>query len=144
MEDIKVLMSTLAVTVLTGVIGILGAYARLTLKKIELRVDAETAKIEDEKTRNMVELAFNSVKDVVTNAVITAETTTVAQIKQANEDGKLTKEDGERVLNQVKETVSAQVSTDTKNALTTVIGSFDDYVEQLIHAQLAQITGKLA
>lgn len=144
MEDIKVLMSTLAVTVLTGVIGILGAYARLTLKKIELRVDAETAKIEDEKTRNMVELAFNSVKDVVTNAVITAETTTVAQIKQANEDGKLTKEDGERVLNQVKETVSAQVSSDTKNALTTVIGSFDDYVEQLIHAQLAQITGKLA
>ena len=144
MEDIKVLMNTLAVTVLTGVIGILGAYARLTLKKIELRVDAETAKIEDEKTRNMVELAFNSVRDVVTNAVITAETTTVAQIKQANEDGKLTKEDGERVLNQVKETVSAQVSTDTKNALTTVIGSFDDYVEQLIHAQLAQITGKLA
>lgn len=144
MEDIKVLMSTLAVTVLTGVIGILGAYARLTLKKIELRLDAETAKIEDEKTRNMVELAFNSVKDVVTNAVITAETTTVAQIKQANEDGKLTKEDGERVLNQVKETVSAQVSSDTKNALTTVIGSFDDYVEQLIHAQLAQITGKLA
>lgn len=144
MDDIKVLMNTLAVTVLTGVIGILGAYARLTLKKIELRVDAETAKIEDEKTRNMVELAFNSVRDVVTNAVITAETTTVAQIKQANEDGKLTKEDGERVLNQVKETVSAQVSTDTKNALTTVIGSFDDYVEQLIHAQLAQITGKLA
>lgn len=144
MEDIKVLMSTLAVTVLTGVIGILGAYARLTLKKIELRVDAETAKIEDEKTRNMVELAFNSVKDVVTNAVITAETTTVAQIKQANEDGKLTKEDGQKVLSQVKETVSAQISTDTKDALTTVIGSFDDYVEQLIHAQLAQITGKLA
>ena len=143
MEDIKVLVNTLAVTIITGVIGILGAYAKLTLKKIELKVQAETAKIEDDKTRDMILLAFSNVKDVVNNAVITAETTTVAELKKANEDGKLTKEDGEYVFNAVKEKVVTQVSDDTKSAMSTVIGDFDSYVEDLIHAQLAQITGKI-
>ena len=143
MEDIKVLVNTLAVTIITGVIGILGAYAKLTLKKIELKVQAETAKIEDDKTRDMILLAFSNVKDVVNNAVITAETTTVAELKKANEDGKLTKEDGEYVFNAVKQKVVTQVSDDTKSAMSTVIGDFDSYVEDLIHAQLAQITGKI-
>ena len=143
MEDIKVLVNTLAITIITGVIGILGAYAKLTLKKIELKVQAETAKIEDDKTRDMILLAFSNVKDVVNNAVITAETTTVAELKKANEDGKLTKEDGEYVFNAVKEKVVTQVSDDTKSAMSTVIGDFDSYVEDLIHAQLAQITGKI-
>lgn len=143
MDEVKVLVNTLAVTIITGVIGILGAYAKLTLKKIELKVQAETAKIEDDKTRDMILLAFSNVKDVVNNAVITAETTTVAELKKANEDGKLTKEDGEYVFNAVKEKVVTQVSDDTKSAMSTVIGDFDSYVEDLIHAQLAQITGKI-
>ena len=143
MEDIKVLVNTLAITIITGVIGILGAYAKLTLKKIELKVQAETAKIEDDKTRDMILLAFSNVKDVVSNAVIAAETTTVAELKKANEDGKLSKEDGQYVFNAVKDKVITQVSDDTKTAMTTVIGDFDSYVENLIHAQLAQITGKI-
>ena len=143
MEDIKVLVNTLAVTIITGLIGILVAYAKLTLKKIELKVQAETAKIEDDKTRDMILLAFSNVKDVVNNAVITAETTTVAELKKANEDGKLTKEDGEKVFAAVKDKVVSQVSDDTKTAMSTVIGNFDSYVEDLIHAQLAQITGKI-
>lgn len=144
MEDIKVLVNTLAITVITGVIGIIGAYAKLALKKIELRAEAETAKIEDDKTREMILLAFNNVRDVVTNAVITAETTTVAELKKANDDGKLTKEDGEKVFAVVKDKVVSQVSDDTKAAMSTVIGNFDSYVEDLIHTQLAYITGKLS
>lgn len=143
MEDIKVLVNTLAVTIITGVIGIIGAYAKLALKKIELKAEAEASKIEDDKTREMILLAFNNVKDVVANAVITAETTTVAEIKKANDDGKLTKEDGEKVFTEVKDKVLAQVTDDTKSAMTTVIGDFDSYIEDLIHSQLAQITGKL-
>lgn len=143
MDDIKVLVNTLAVTIITGVIGIIGAYAKLALKKIELKAQAEASKIEDEKTREMILLAFNNAKEVVTNAVITAETTTVAQIKKANEDGKLTKEDGEKVFAAVKDDVLNQLSDDTKSAMTTVVSNFDSYIEDLIHAQLAQITGKL-
>lgn len=143
MEEIKVAINTLAIMIVTGVVSILGAYAKLTLKKIELKVQAETAKIEDDKTREMILLAFSSVKDVVNNAVITAETTTVAELKKANDDGKLTKEDGDKVFATVKDKVLAQVSEDTKTALNTVIGDFDSYVEDLIHAQLAQITGKI-
>lgn len=143
MDEIKVLINTLAVTIITGVVGIIGAYAKLALKKIELKAEAETSKIEDEKTRSMILLAFDNVRDIVANAVITAETTTVAQIKKANEDGKLTKEDGEKVFAEVKDKVLAQVTDDTKSAMTTVIGNFDSYVEDLIHSQLAQITGKL-
>ena len=143
MEEIKVAINTLAIMIVTGVVTILGAYAKLTLKKIELKVQAETAKIEDDKTREMILLAFSSVKDVVNNAVITAETTTVAELKKANDDGKLTKEDGDKVFATVKDKVLAQVSEDTKTALNTVIGDFDSYVEDLIHAQLAQITGKI-
>lgn len=143
MDEVKVAINTLAVMIITGVVGILGAYAKLTLKKIELKVQAETAKIEDEKTRDMILLAFSNVKDVVSNAVIAAETTTVAELKKANEDGKLSKEDGQYVFNAVKDKVVTQVSEDTKTAMTTVIGDFDSYVENLIHAQLAQITGKI-
>lgn len=143
MDEIKVLINTLAVTIITGVVGIIGAYAKLALKKIELKAEAETSKIEDEKTRSMILLAFDNVRDIVANAVITAETTTVAQIKKANEDGKLTKEDGEKVFAEVKDKVLAQVTDDTKSAMTTVIGNFDSYVEDLIHSQLAQISGKL-
>lgn len=143
MEEIKVAINTLAIMIVTGVVTILGAYAKLTLKKIELKVQAETAKIEDDKTREMILLAFSNVKDVVNNAVITAETTTVAELKKANDDGKLTKEDGDKVFATVKDKVLAQVSEDTKTALNTVIGDFDSYVEDLIHAQLAQITGKI-
>lgn len=143
MEEIKVAINTLAIMIVTGVVTILGAYAKLTLKKIELKVQAETAKIEDDKTREMILLAFSNVKDVVNNAVITAETTTVAELKKTNDDSKLTKEDGDKVFATVKDKVLAQVSEDTKTALNTVIGDFDSYVEDLIHAQLAQITGKI-
>lgn len=143
MEEVKVLVNTLAVTIITGAVGILAAYAKLTLKKIELKVQAETAKIEDDKTREMIMLAFSNVKDVVNNAVISAETTMVAELKKANDDGKLTKADGEMVFKTVKDKVVSQVSEDTKSALGIVIGDFDSYVEDLIQSQLAQITGKI-
>lgn len=141
--EIKELLNGLLVTVVGGVVGIIGAYARRILKKIEIKVDTETAKIQNDETRKLVDSTFDKVNNLVVSAVTTAETTTVASLKKANEDGKLTTEDGQIVLDEVKDKVLNQLNDEGKELLQSAISDLDTYVEDLIHKTLAEITGKV-
>ena len=64
MEEIKVALNGLAIVVVTGLIGVVANYAKLALKKISDKANAELVKIENENTRNLIQNAKDDLVDL--------------------------------------------------------------------------------
>lgn len=144
MEEVQVLLNTLLVTILTGVIGIAGAYATLLLKKVTTKIQAETSKIESDKERVLVNDAVMSINDLVYQAVFAMQTTTVEAIKDKAADGKLTLEESKEIANTVKDNVLAQLSTEVQSLATKQIENLDLYILDRIEVELEKVKTELA
>ena len=144
MEEVQVLLNTLLVTILTGVIGIAGAYATLLLKKVTTKIQAETSKIESDKERVLVNDAVMSINDLVYQAVFAMQTTTVEANKDKAADGKLTLEESKEIANTVKDNVLAQLSTEVQSLATKQIENLDLYILDRIEVELEKVKTELA
>ena len=143
MEEIKVALNGLAIVVATGLIGVVANYAKLALKKISDKANAELVKIENENTRNLIQNAKDDLVDLAKNTVGAFEVNSVKQLKEANGDGKLTKDEAIMVYNSVKDNILAQLNNESKELLVDNVGDFEKYIEILIENELAKIKGQL-
>ena len=143
MEEIKVALNGLAIVVVTGLIGVVANYAKLALKKISDKANAELVKIENENTRNLIQNAKDDLVDLAKNTVGAFEVNSVKQLKEANGDGKLTKDEAIMVYNSVKDNILAQLNNESKELLVDNVGDFEKYIEILIENELAKIKGQL-
>ena len=143
MEEIKLALNGLAIVIVTGVIGVVANYAKLALKKISDKANAELVKIENENTRNLIQNAKDDLVDLAKNTVGAFEVNSVKQLKEANGDGKLTKDEAIMVYNSVKDNILAQLNNESKELLVDNVGDFEKYIEILIENELAKIKGQL-
>ena len=128
---------------LTGIgialIGLGGAYLTLLLRKASEKLKVQTNAIKDEATRNLVNNALDKTIEVVNKNVSSASETIVKELKATTLDGKLSKEDGQAVLNVVKGKVLTQLSDDIKGLASTEIGDIESYIETLIENSLKEL-----
>ena len=141
--ELQEALNSLGITILVGVVGVVGVYLRLTLKKLTTKAELQISKIEDEKQRQLLLNAKEDVRELVENTIITAEQTTVKSLKSQNEDGKLTINDGKVVLSEVKESVLEQLSKDSKELIVKNTNNLEEYLNNLIESTLAEIQGKI-
>lgn len=99
-------------------------------------------KTEEMKTRaNDTKLSryISVLNGIVTNVVVSLNSSMVDELKKANEDGKLTIAEIQEIKNRALDTILEQVSEDMYNALTAVLGDVRLYLSNLIDRRVEEV-----
>lgn len=119
----------LAVTVLLALLSLGAAYALAYIRRakeaLDQRIDHELADRALERVAYLAEVA-----------VLAAESTTAAALRQAVAEGRASRDELVALGRQVVEQVLAQLDAETRKALSETVGDIRRYVEQLIEAAL--------
>lgn len=139
MEIITGAASDALVNILLAVITLGGAYALYYLKLGAAKIKAQTAQIEDEQARKLLENAVDDVTNLVGVGVGAMEQTTAKALRQAVKDGTADREEllalGKQVLSEVK----AAVAPEAQEVITKHLGSFEDYVMKCIEDAVLKV-----
>ena len=119
----------LAVTVLAALLSLGAAYALAYIRRakeaLDARIDHELADRALERAAYLAEVA-----------VLAAESTTAAALRQAVAEGKASRDELVALGRQVVDQVLTQLDAETREALSETVGDVRHYVEQLIEATL--------
>jgi len=119
----------LAVTVLAALLSLGAAYALAYIRRAREALDA---RIDHE----LADRALARVAYLAEVAVLAAESTTAAALRQAVAEGRASREELVALGRQVVEQVLTQLDAEARQALAETIGDVRSYVEQLIEATL--------
>jgi acyl-coenzyme A synthetase/AMP-(fatty) acid ligase len=133
MWDIVIMeLRELAVTVLLALLSLgatyVLAYIRRAKEALDARIDHELADRALERVTYLAEVA-----------VLAAESTTAAALRQAVAEGRASREELVALGRQVVEQVLTQLDAEARQALAETIGDVRRYVEQLIEATLERL-----
>ena len=119
----------LAVTVLVALLSLGAAYALAYIRRAREALDA---RIDHE----LADRALARVAYLAEVAVLAAESTTAAALRQAVAEGRASREELVALGRQVVEQVLTQLDAEARQVLAETIGDVRRYVEQLIEATL--------
>ena len=132
MEEITSALTGALVLVATTSIGILAKYLCSLLKRLGEKTEAQTSKIEDEKTEILLKNILDKVEVLIEDSIHYTEENLVKEIKLASEDGKLTLEEGKEVLQTTAENVYAKLSPQTVNLLQETFDNLMVFIEEKV------------
>ena len=135
MDVILSAASDTLVNILLAVITLGGAYALYYLKLGAAKVKAQTAQIEDQQARQLLDDVVN----LATVSVGAMEQTTAKALRQAVKDGKADREELLALGKQVLEEVKAAVAPGTQEVITKHLGNFEDYVMKCIEDAVLKV-----
>jgi hypothetical protein len=121
MEQIQSALISLAIAVITAAGGFLLAWLKAKTTEVQARAQNET----EQKYIYML-------SDVVQTTVTSLNQTVVEQLKKANEDGKLTKEDMENIKNSCVDTVKGVIGDKGMAVLHDALGDAEQYIRDKI------------
>ncbi len=136
MEAVQTMASEVLVNLALGVITLLGAYAMLYISKASKKIKEQTQQIMDDKQR---QLLVDALDDVETLAIVTVgsiEQTTAKTIREAVKSGTKDREELMALGKKAFEEIKASVTPQTQRVISENLGSFDDYLANLIEAQV--------
>ena len=113
-------------------IGVGAKYLCSLLKRLGDKAEAQTSKIEDEKTELLLKNTLDKVEVLIEDSIHYTEENLVKEIKLATEDGKLTLEEGKEVLQTTAENVYAKLSPQTVNLLQDTYDNLMIFIEQRV------------
>ncbi len=122
-------LQELAVTVLAALLSLGAAYALAYIRRAKEALDA---RIDHE----LADRALARVAYLAEVAVLAAESTTAAALRQAVAEGRANREELVALGRQVVEQVLTQLDAEARQVLAETIGDVRSYVEQLIEATL--------
>ena len=140
MELINELGTQLIKSFAEGLIALSGAGLLYLIAIARKKILAETEKIKNEDQRNLVKAAIERVDNLAKITVQNAEQVMVKEAKSTTEDGKLTKEDADKVKNAVKNEIIDRLSSDTKAILSEEYKDIESYIDKLIEAKVHELT----
>ena len=140
MELINELGTQLIKSFAEGLIALSGAGLLYLIAIARKKILAETEKINNEDQRNLVKATIERVDNLAKITVQNAEQVMVKEAKSTTEDGKLTKEDADKVKNAVKNEIIDKLSSDTKVILSEEYKDIESYIDKLIEAKVHELT----
>ena len=117
MEEIQQALLTALTMIATVSIGVGAKYLCSLLKRLGEKAEAQTSKIEDEKTELLLKNTLDKVEVLIEDSIHYTEENLVKELKLATEDGRLTLEEGKELLQTTAENVYAKLSPQTVNLL---------------------------
>lgn len=143
MEMIQESLTVLLVTIVCGAISIATAYISNYAKKLTEKAKAETAKIENEAQKTLIDKAINRVDELITVNVVKMEQTLVKEIKEKASDGKVDKDELKEVAKIVENDVLNQLSKESKELISLEIDNINAYIAAQIELTLASLKNQI-
>lgn len=139
MNIIQSAATEVLVNLALAVISLAGAYAVYYIRLGASKLKAETAQIEDESARKVLDNALADVENLATKSVGAMEQTTAKALRDAVKSGAANREDllalGKQVFNEVK----AAIAPEAQKVITDNLGSFDDYLTKCIEDAVLKV-----
>jgi len=144
MEEIKTAFSDLIVNIIVTLLipiifGLIAAYLEKLREVATQKINTLKYNTEKELLKNTI----NNLDNLITQSVIALQVTLVKELKNANADGKLTKEDACRISNELTKIVKGQLTDEVKETLKTQINDIDAYIANKAEVVLALIKGEI-
>lgn len=143
MEMIQESLTVLLVTIVCGAISVATAYISNYAKKLTEKAKAETAKIENEAQKTLIDKAINRVDELITVNVVKMEQTLVKEIKEKASDGKVDKDELKEVAKIVENDVLNQLSKESKELISLEIDDINGYIAAQIELTLASLKNQI-
>ena len=143
MEIIQESLTVLLVTIVCGAISVATAYISNYAKKLTEKAKAETAKIENEAQKTLIDKAINRVDELITVNVVKMEQTLVKEIKEKASDGKVDKDELKEVAKIVENDVLNQLSKESKELISLEIDDINGYIAAQIELTLASLKNQI-
>lgn len=125
-------LKELAITVLVAVLSLGSAYALAYIRRAKEALDA---RIDHE----LADRALERVAYLAEVAVLAAESTTAAALRQAVAEGRVSRDELLALGRQVVEQVLSQLDDEVRMALAETVGDIRRYVEDIVEATLARL-----
>ena len=139
MNIIQSAATEVLVNLALAVISLAGAYAVYYIRLGASKLKAQTAQIEDESARKVLDNALADVENLATKSVGAMEQTTAKALRDAVKSGAANREDllalGKQVFNEVK----AAIAPEAQKVITDNLGSFDDYLTKCIEDAVLKV-----
>lgn len=139
MNIIRSAATEVLVNLALAVISLAGAYAVYYIRLGASKLKAQTAQIEDESARKVLDNALADVENLATKSVGAMEQTTAKALRDAVKSGAANREDllalGKQVFNEVK----AAIAPEAQKVITDNLGSFDDYLTKCIEDAVLKV-----
>ena len=139
MNIIQSAATEVLVNLALAVISLAGAYAVYYIRLGASKLKAQTAQIEDESARKVLDNALADVENLATKSVGAMEQTTAKALRDAVKSGAANREDllalGKQVFNEVK----AAIALEAQKVITDNLGSFDDYLTKCIEDAVLKV-----
>lgn len=132
MEEIQQALLTALTLVATTAVGVGAKYLCSLLKKLGDKAEVQTSKIEDEKAEILLKNTLDKVEALIEDSIHYTEENLVKELKLATEDGKLTLEEGKKVLQTTAENVYAKLSLQTVNLLQETFDNLMIFIEERV------------
>ena len=143
MEMIQESLTVLLITIVCGAISVATAYVSTYAKKLIEKAKVETAKIENEAQKVLIDNAINRVDELITVNVVKMEQTLVKEIKEKASDGKVDKDELKDVAEAVKNDVLNQLSKESKELISLEIDDISGYIAAQIELTLASLKNQI-
>ena len=130
MEEIQQALLTALTMIATVSIGVGAKYLCSLLKRLGDKAEVQTSKIEDEKAEILLKNTLDKVEALIEDSIHYTEENLVKELKLASEDGKLTLEEGKKVLQTTAENVYAKLSLQTVNLLQETFDNLMIFIEE--------------
>lgn len=138
MESLQPVLVNALGTILTAAITTAAAMLVAYLAKLRKKAQVEINKVDNESTQTYLSNVLDTVYANLSASVDRIEVTLVKELKRATGDGKLTKEDQDRVAEAAKELCKQITGQETMDALASIVGDTEEYLLTLIDSMVLQ------
>ena len=139
MNVIQTAASEALVSVALSVVSLLAAYGVFYIRKAADKVREQTQQIKDEKLRKQLDNALNDVETLSKVTIGAIEQTTARQLREAVKDNKASREELVTLSKQAFQEIKRKVSPEAQKVITDNLGSFDDYLVNLIETKVLEL-----
>ena len=139
MEAIQFKATQVLLQLALAAITLLGAYGTYYAQKATKKIQAQTDRIKDDSARTLLTNALEDVNELAGVTVGAIEQTTAAALREAVKSGKTDRAELLALGKQAFEQVKAAVTPEAQEAITKNLGSFDEYLQNLIENAVLKV-----
>ena len=128
--------------VISGALAIASVYATLLVTKATQKAKMEISKLKDEQAKKLLDDSLDRVDVLLKTNIIAMENTLKKQLAKGIEDGKIEKEELNKLAFAVKENVLNQLGEDTVMILNNGLNDLNGYIEARLEQVLVEVKEK--
>ena len=142
MEVLQEGMIKLLEIVISGALAIASVYATLLVTKATQKAKMEISKLKDEQAKKLLDDSLDRVDVLLKTNIIAMENTLKKELAKGVEDGKIEKEELNKLAFAVKENVLNQLGEDTVMILNNGLNDLNGYIEARLEQVLVEVKEK--